>query len=192
MDIRRLLSLAGVALAAVIVVGAGALTLANSGDSSEAIDQAREDDGSGGGALGVCVEGVPDCVDTIVDPDGAGPDGTSEDKPQDPDTPITSEPGNGDGSNAIDCSDPVVAEECKAQATELALADLSDRLNIDASSITVVSIEDAVWDGCMGISPPEGEACTEIGILGYQIILENAGVSYEYHTDQGSRAVFAS
>jgi hypothetical protein len=44
----------------------------------------------------------------------------------------------------------------------------------------------------MGVAPPEGEACTEIGILGYKIILEHAGVSYEYHTDQGSRAVLAS
>jgi hypothetical protein len=184
--------MAGVALAAVVVVGAMALTLANSGEGNEANDQVQENDG-GGDAAGICLEGATDCVDT-VDP-GAGtdaPDGTSEDKPQDPDTPITSEPGDGDGSPAVDCSAPDVAEECKARATELALADLSDRLRVDASAITVVSIEDAVWDGCMGVAPPEGEACTEIGILGYKIILEHAGVSYEYHTDQGSRAVLAS
>jgi len=43
------------------------------------------DPGTGGGAAGTCLEGVPDCVDTVVDPDqpcgvevvdGTGPDGT--------------------------------------------------------------------------------------------------------------------
>jgi hypothetical protein len=71
----------------------------------------------------------------------------------------------------------------------LALTDLSTRLAVAVDAITVVSVESAVWDGCFGIPPAEGEFCTEIGILGYKVLLEHAGETYEYHTDSGSKAL---
>jgi len=49
--------------------------------------EATSDPAAGGGAAaGMCVEGVPDCVDTVVDPDGAvssPADGGSVDAPDD-------------------------------------------------------------------------------------------------------------
>lgn len=188
MDRKRIIVYFSGLFAAFAVLAIAAIAFNDSGDGSEPSDQARNEDTSGGGALGVCVEGVPDCVDTIVRPDGDEPS---------PDEPVSSGPAAGDTPNSGDLVDPDDCsaahniEPCRARATELAVKDLSGRLAVDSTAIAVVSIEDAIWDGCMGIAPSEGQACTEIGILGYKIILKHAGVTYEYHTDQGSKAVLA-
>jgi hypothetical protein len=201
----RLLILGGGLIAAVAILIAAVVLLNDSSDGSEGDDQARNEDtiddggapgaedvngGAGGGAAGICLEGTTDRADTSIGPGVDGPDAAPGDQPTDPDTPSTSDPG-GNEAPAPDCSSEEAAKECEARATELALADLSVRLVIEVEAITLVSIEDAVWDGCFGIPPAEGEACTDIGILGYKVVLQHADETYEYHTDQGSRALLA-
>jgi hypothetical protein len=62
-------------------------------------------------------------------------------------------------------------------------ADLAERLNIDPSVITVVSVEAVDWpDGCLGIQTP-GVMCTMVITPGYRVILEADGKQYEYHTN---------
>jgi hypothetical protein len=190
---RALIYFGGLIAAVILLVGA-AIAFNDSGSGEDT--QVQQEDTSGGNAMGICLEGATDCVDTIDDGTGGDPQESpdadvSDDKPPEPDQPVvTSPPDNGGTSPAPDCSAPEVAPECQARATELALADLARRLGVDAATITVASIEDAVFDGCMGVEPPAGQACTEIGILGYEIVLEHNETLYVYHTDQGSKFVF--
>ena len=190
MQTRRLWVLGGGLIAVVAAVVVGAAIFAGSGDGSDDDDQARNEDTGGGNALGTCLEGATDCVDTVDTPGGSDGGGLDE-KPVDPDQPVVTSPPEDGAPDIIDCTAPDNVQACEARATEVALSDLATRLGVDATAIAVVSIEEAVWDGCMGVTPPEGRACTEIGILGYKIILEHAGATYEYHTDQGTKAVLA-
>jgi hypothetical protein len=67
--------------------------------------------------------------------------------------------------------------------------DLAERLNIDPSVITVVSVEAVDWpDGCLGIQTP-GVMCTMVITPGYRVILEANGKQYEYHTNTSGDAV---
>ena len=67
--------------------------------------------------------------------------------------------------------------------------DLAERLNIDPSVITVVSVEAVDWpDGCLGVQTP-GVMCTMVITPGYRVILEANGKQYEYHTNASGDAV---
>ena len=67
--------------------------------------------------------------------------------------------------------------------------DLAERLNIDPSVITVVSVEAVDWpDGCLGVQTP-GVMCTMVITPGYRVILEADGKQYEYHTNASGDAV---
>jgi hypothetical protein len=189
-----------------LVLGAGAIVLAavvatvvfsvGSGDGSDGeAATVSEDDSGGGAAAGICIEGTVDCVDTVEPGDVSDGGDTSDGgdaapgDPGNPDAPVTNEPDDGDFVDPSGCGLGSSSEECEAAATQLALEDLSARLGVEVEAIAVVSVESAVWDGCMGIAPVEGEVCTEIGIPGYLIILSHGGETYEYHTDSGSRAI---
>ena len=154
---------------------------------------AEDCDDTGGSALGVCVEGVPDCVDTVVNPDGdvgdCPADVVCNDTGINPDEPVSSDPGAGEPPNSGDLVDPNECsavhniDACEAAATNLALDYLSARLDVKVEAIAVVSAEFVQWpDSCLGVTS-DGVFCAEVITPGFRIILEHAGVQYEYHTD---------
>lgn len=64
---------------------------------------------------------------------------------------------------------------------ELAIGDLAEHLDIDPSSIELVSEEDVSWsDGSVGCPEP-GMAYTQAIVPGYLIILQADGTEYRYH-----------
>lgn len=70
-----------------------------------------------------------------------------------------------------------------------AVADLSTRLKIDASSIVTVSAQAVSWpDGSLGCPQP-GMAYTQVMVDGALIELSVDGTSYSYHSG-GARAPF--
>ena len=77
MQTRRLWILGGGLIAVVGAVVVGAAIFVGPGDGSDDDDQARSEDTGGGNALGICLEGATDCVDTVVD-DGSGDTATAQ------------------------------------------------------------------------------------------------------------------
>ncbi len=70
-----------------------------------------------------------------------------------------------------------------------ARAALAERLGLAAESVRIVSAEAVEWpDACLGIHLPD-EGCAQVVTPGFKVILEAAGVQYEYHTDQDGRAL---
>jgi hypothetical protein len=53
---------------------------------------------------------------------------------------------------------------------------------IAANQWTVTASEPRLWDGCLGVAPPE-TACTQIAIYGWQAVVEGNGIRLLYHTD---------
>ena len=114
----------------------------------------------------ICVEGAADCDDTV------GEDDSSSERTAAP----TEEP----------CTDQAT---CQEQSTNIAVQDLAAELGADAGSIIVVSADVVDWpDACLGINR-EGIACATVITPGFRIILSSGGTQYEYHTDNGTRAV---
>lgn len=70
-----------------------------------------------------------------------------------------------------------------------AVADLATRLDVDAASIEVVSMEEVTWrDGSLGCAK-EGSMYTQALVDGSRIILRADGTDYEYHSG-GTRPPF--
>lgn len=69
---------------------------------------------------------------------------------------------------------------------------LAKQLQLEASSVTVVSVEEVQWpDGCLGVRMPD-VLCLQVIVPGYRIALEANGARYVYHTDQtGQQIVLA-
>jgi hypothetical protein len=89
-------------------------------------------------------------------------------------------PGGGSSTGAAVGQDAAVANSRK---------DLAERLNIDPSVVTVVSVEAVDWpDGCLGVQIP-GVMCTMVITPGYRVILEANGKQYEYHTNASGDVV---
>lgn len=64
-----------------------------------------------------------------------------------------------------------------------AKADLAERLNLEVGSITVYQLDQVDWpDGCLGIAIPD-TACTDAIVPGFRLLLDAAGVSYEYRSN---------
>jgi len=119
-------------------------------------------------SAGICAEGASDCDDT--------PDGSDQPDPDDG----TAAPAS------TTCTD---AESCQEQVTEIARRDLASALGIDVDAIVVVSAEAVAWpDACLGAAEP-GTVCAQVITPGFKIVLKSGGEQYEYHTDEGSRAV---
>ena len=71
----------------------------------------------------------------------------------------------------------------------IATTDLADRLDVDADSIEVVSVERVTWsDGSVGCPQP-GMNYTQALVPGSRIVLRAAGAEYAYHAADG-RAPF--
>ena len=74
-------------------------------------------------------------------------------------------------------------------AQRAALTALSEKLNLTADEITIVSTEAVTWpDGCLGVVRI-GIMCTQAEVPGFKIILEAEGTTYEYHTNQDGSVV---
>ncbi len=69
------------------------------------------------------------------------------------------------------------------KVVEAAKIFLANQLGIDASQITVFSLEQITWpDSCLGI-PAQDEACTPVETPGFRVILTIGEDHYTYHTD---------
>lgn len=78
-------------------------------------------------------------------------------------------------------------------AVQAAVAALAKQLNIDAQSITVVSVEAVEWpDGCLGLAKPD-QMCTQVIVPGFRVVLEANEVQYEVRTSlDGQQVAIAS
>ena len=66
----------------------------------------------------------------------------------------------------------------------MAIAYLSQRLNIPESQVQVASFEQTEWpDSCLGLAAP-GEMCLQVITPGWLILLDANGRQYEIHTDE--------
>jgi len=75
---------------------------------------------------------------------------------------------------------------------DLAKADLAKRLGIPPAQIALVKVENIDWpDSCLGIHQP-GVACLDVMVPGFLILLSAQNKTYEYHTDQTSRALLTT
>ncbi len=71
----------------------------------------------------------------------------------------------------------------QGKAVAVARNKLASQLNVEASSLQLVSVEAATWpDACLAI-PAAGETCAKVATPGFLITLSSAGKTYVYHTD---------
>ena len=65
-----------------------------------------------------------------------------------------------------------------------AQADLAQRLGLPAEAVTLLSVTPAQWpDACLGLPAPD-EACAEMIVEGFRVVLEAEGRTYTYRTDR--------
>ena len=148
--------------------------------------EACDDSGQEPGSAAMCIEGVPDCDDAIVVPDGGAAG-------EDPDEPVSSGPiTSGDDVAPDECSFVHNIDACQKQAEQLAIEDLSARLG-SPRAIVVKGSGFVEWpDSCLGISGPD-VVCAQVITPGFKIVLgfEGSDQTFEYHTDGGSVALLA-
>jgi hypothetical protein len=71
----------------------------------------------------------------------------------------------------------------------LVIANAAERAGVDASQVTVVSIEAVTWpDGSLGCPQP-GMMYIQMIIPGYRIVVDVAGAQQEYHTGSSQTIV---
>ncbi|MGH2562500.1 MAG: hypothetical protein ACRDJH_25860, partial [Thermomicrobiales bacterium] len=74
-------------------------------------------------------------------------------------------------------------------AVDVALADAATQLGVDASAVTVTTIEAREWpDASLGCPKP-GEFYAQVVTPGYLIVVEAAGEALEYHGDESGNVV---
>jgi len=65
-----------------------------------------------------------------------------------------------------------------------AIGKLAEELGITPQSVSVAAFESRTWpDGCLGLPDP-GEACTQVQVPGWSIVLTVDSSRYTYHTDE--------
>jgi hypothetical protein len=113
----------------------------------------------------ICVEGEEDCDDTVEATPGDNPTSAPSIEP---------------------CADTAA---CQERSIEIARRDLAAQLDVAPDTIVLVSSEPTQWpDACLGITG-EGVVCAQVITPGFRIVLGSGGTEYEYHTDEGTRAV---
>jgi hypothetical protein len=80
----------------------------------------------------------------------------------------------------------------EARSIDLAKQDLAKRKGIAVDQISVVSVTAVQWPTSALGCPQPGTMYSQIVTPGYRVVLEADGVTYEYHTDQGERAVYCA
>lgn len=211
---KRILDIGSVVgLIALIAFGVFAVAGGLGGSDTKAADSAREasclagaedcNDAGGGNALGVCAPDTPDCVDTIVNPNGDDTPADSDDGPNQicgSDTPGCSPvPGSngaggtdpGDGSSSVPGIPSCADVDCEQLAIDAAFAAL-ERLNgTPRDAVPEPSAKPVEWpDSCLGVSTAN-TVCAEVITPGYIVILDTGVLSYEFHTDLAGNAVLA-
>ncbi len=74
----------------------------------------------------------------------------------------------------------------------LAIADLSERLDVDPGSISVIKSEAKTWpDGSLGCPQP-GLSYTQALVDGWQVLLQHEDRIYDYHAASGDPFLCAS
>lgn len=113
------------------------------------------------------------------------PPGTPSPEPGPPRevTPVPTEPSD---------TPTLPMSEVPDEILKLAYAELSTRLGVKWTDITLVSGEQVDFpDSCLGINTP-GMACLDVITPGYRIQLQSGSAVYTYHTDlAGSRVILA-
>ncbi len=74
-------------------------------------------------------------------------------------------------------------------ALQAAIEDLAGRTGLSASSIQIMSIAPEDWPNPSLGCPKMGVLYAQVIVPGYRLVLNAAGELYEYHTDQGTRAI---
>jgi hypothetical protein len=59
----------------------------------------------------------------------------------------------------------------------------SQQSGIPIYRLKVISAEQQVWDGCLGIDPAPGQYCTKIAIYGWRVVVAGDRQQWVYHTD---------
>jgi len=75
------------------------------------------------------------------------------------------------------------------QVVRLAVEDLAKRLDLSPEQIRLVSVEAVDWPDTSLGCPEPGMMYAQVITPGYQIALEAAGETYQYHTDTGDQIV---
>jgi hypothetical protein len=71
--------------------------------------------------------------------------------------------------------------------TKWTIADLSDKLKVDATQIAVRSVEEKIWTSSALGCPKRGMMYAQVMTPGYLITLSNQGRDYQYHA--GSQSI---
>jgi hypothetical protein len=188
---KWLLPAAGVAAVVVAIVGTLALAGAFDGDDGDpgrdGDDSVAESDGDADidPALGICVEGTVDCVDTPLGTDdssgdaagGTCPVGTMDCNDTPADQFFGSEP---PPFGSPDCT----SDQGRCQEAMIALVseDLAARTGTE---VVLVSSEHVNWpDASLG-NPQPDHLYPQVITPGFKIVLAAGGDTYEYHTDTG-------
>jgi hypothetical protein len=186
---KWLIPAAGMAAAFVAIVGTLALAGAFDSGDDDGTDRVAEredaaEDGGGGDALGICIEGTEDCVDTPQEPGGkAGGtclEGTVDcvDAPLNPDEPVSSDANPGRAPAFEDCG--VDLARCEEIMIGVVTANLVERTGVE---VVLVSSEYVDWPDT-SLGNPTGEMFyAQVITPGFKIVLESGGQQYEYHTD---------
>jgi hypothetical protein len=86
-------------------------------------------------------------------------------------------------SQANTTRQPTLVPTSPPTAVDLAELALGHRLNINPAAISIVSAEPVEWpDACLEI-PADGQACAQVLVPGYLVILEAEKHLYAYHTN---------
>ncbi len=80
----------------------------------------------------------------------------------------------------------VFAQGNLPQPVQAAIQDLSQRLDVPAEQITVVTMERVTWPDTSLGNPQPGQVYAQVLTEGYRVVLEAGGAQYEYHTDTGA------
>ncbi len=80
----------------------------------------------------------------------------------------------------------VCAQGNLPQPVQAAIQDLSQRLNVPAEQITVVTMERVTWPDTSLGNPQPGQVYAQVVTAGSRVLLEAGGQQYEYHTDMGA------
>jgi hypothetical protein len=87
-------------------------------------------------------------------------------------------------------TDPSNSSVPAGSNVDIAVSDLADRLDVDASEIDVVSVEEVTWpDGSLGCPRP-GMNYTQALVDGELIVLAVDGTEHEYHAGRGGEAFY--
>lgn len=96
--------------------------------------------------------------------------------------------GTGAGTSIV-TEMPTSRDERRPPAVQLAVEQLADRLGISESEIEVASVKSVQWpDASLGCEMEPGTFERRV-TPGYLVILRAEGERFEYHTDEGERAV---